>query len=221
MRNLHGFDACVCFSLLHFCGVECISKSVFLLVCPFLFVKHALRSREIWHLFKGLRKLFCSFASTLTTWSYPKLLFHFSNSPLSSLFSLLDHCCSLSLSFCSFTNTMTGTYADALTFIFLHQQKKKSCFFSPISSYMEAISPLPCRLLRTGLFFLFLPVLIRMSAGSVTCNLSTKPQQFHRDGKYSHNDIILDWDKVSRHDRKLEFSSPVRIPLFFFPPDIL
>lgn len=110
---------------------------------------------------------------------------------------------------------MTGTYADALTFIFLHQQKKKSCFFSPISSYMEAISPLPCRLLRTGLFFLFLPVLIRMSAGSVTCNLSTKPQQFHRDGKYSHNDIILDWDKVSRHDRKLEFSSPVRIPLFF------
>lgn len=41
MRNLHGFDACVCFSLLHFCGVECISKSVFLLVCPFPFVKHA------------------------------------------------------------------------------------------------------------------------------------------------------------------------------------
>lgn len=57
------------------------------------------------HLFEGLRKLFCSFASTLTTWSYPKLLFHFSNSPLSSLFSLLDHCCSLSLSLCSFTNS--------------------------------------------------------------------------------------------------------------------
>lgn len=173
------------------------------------------------HLFEGLRKLFCSFASTLTTWSYPKILFHFSNSPLSSLFSLLDHCCSLSLSLSVHLqtvpsyNTITGTYADALTFIFLHQQKKKSCFFSPISSYMEAISPLPCWLLRTGLFFLFLPVLIRMSAGSVTCNLSTKPQQFHRDGKYSHNDIILDWDKVSRHDRKLEFSSPVRIPLFF------
>lgn len=112
MRNLHGFDACVCFSLLHFCGVECISKSVFLLVCPFLFVKHALRSREIWHLFKGLRKLFCSFASTLTTWSYPKLLFHFSNSPLSSLFSLLDHCCSLSLSFCSFTNSTQLQHND-------------------------------------------------------------------------------------------------------------
>lgn len=178
------------------------------------------------HLFKGLRKLFCSFASTLTTWSYPKLLFHFSNSPLSSLFSLLDHCCSLSLSFCSFTNSTQLQHNDRhicwCSYIHIPAPtKKKSCFFSPISSYMEAISPLPCRLLRTGLFFLFLPVLIRMSAGSVTCNLSTKPQQFHRDGKYSHNDIILDWDKVSRHDRKLEFSSPVRIPLFFFPPDIL
>lgn len=64
------------------------------------------------HLFKGLRKLFCSFASTLTTWSYPKLLFHFSNSPLSSLFSLLDHCCSLSLSFCSFTNSTQLQHND-------------------------------------------------------------------------------------------------------------
>lgn len=177
------------------------------------------------HLFEGLRKLFCSFASTLTTWSYPKLLFHFSNSPLSSLFSLLDHCCSLSLSLFIYKQYPATTQSQAHMLMLLHSysctnKKKKSCFFSPISSYMEAISPLPCWLLRTGLFFLFLPVLIRMSAGSVICNLSTKPQQFHRDGKYSHNDIILDWDKVSRHDRKLEFSSPVRIPLFF-PPDIL
>lgn len=169
------------------------------------------------HLFEGLRKCVCSFASTLTTWSYPKILFHFSNLPLSSLFSLLDHCCSLSLSLCSFTNSsqLQHNHRHICWCSYIHipapkkKKEKKSCFFSPISSYMEAISPLPCWLLRTGLFFLFLPVLIRMSAGSVTCNLSTKPQQFHRDGKYSHNDIILDWDKVSRHDRRLEFSSPV------------
>lgn len=64
-------------------------------------------------------------------------------------------------------------------------------FSSLLSPYMEAISPLPLWLLRIGGHFI-LPVLIRMSAGSVTCNLSTKPQQVHRDGEHSHNDIILD-----------------------------
>lgn len=80
---------------------------------------------------------------------------------------------------------------------------------------MEAISPLPCWLLRIGGHFI-LPVLIRMSAGSVTCNLSTKPQQLHRDGKHSHNDIILDWGRVSGGDRWCRFSSPCMClpPLF-------
>lgn len=78
---------------------------------------------------------------------------------------------------------------------------------------MEAISPLPCWLLRIGGHFI-LPVLIRMSAGSVTCNLSTKPQQLHRDGEHSHNDIILDWGRVSGGDRWCRFSSPGPPPLF-------
>lgn len=75
------------------------------------------------------------------------------------------------------------------------QQSIWTCFSSLLSTYMEAISPLPLRLLRIGGHFI-LPVLIRMSAGSVTCNLSTKPQQLHRDGEHSHNDIILDWGRV-------------------------
>lgn len=78
---------------------------------------------------------------------------------------------------------------------------------------MEAISPLPCWLLRIGGHFI-LPVLIRMSAGSVTCNLSTKPQQLHRDGEHSHNDIILDWGRVLGGDRWCRFSSPGPPPLF-------
>lgn len=76
---------------------------------------------------------------------------------------------------------------------------------------MEAISPLPPWLLRIGGHFI-LPVLIRMSAGSVTCNLSTKPQQLRRDSECSHNDIILDWGRVSGGDRWCRFSSPIPPP---------
>lgn len=93
------------------------------------------------------------------------------------------------------------------------QQSIWTCFSSLLSTYMEAISPLPLRLLRIGGHFI-LPVLIRMSAGSVTCNLSTKPQQLHRDGEHSHNDIILDWGRVSGGDRWCRFSSPCASPLF-------
>lgn len=98
----------------------------------------------------------------------------------------------------------------------MHTRVSKSLSPPLLSPYMEAISPLHCWLLR---IFLFPPVLIRMSAGSVTCNLSARPQQLHRHGEHSHNDIVLDWGRVSGGDRWCRFSSPVPPPLF--PPVVL
>lgn len=93
----------------------------------------------------------------------------------------------------------------------MHTRVSKSLSPPLLSPYMEAISLLHCWLLR---IFLFPPVLIRMSAGSVTCNLSARPQQLHRHGEHSHNDIVLDWGRVSGGDRWCRFSSPVPPPLF-------
>lgn len=105
-----------------------------------------------------------------------------------------------------------------ITLVHTHTKVSKTCFSSFLWPYMEAISPLPRWLLRIGGHFI-LPVLIRMSAGSVTCNLSTKPQQLRRDGEHSYNDIILDWGRVSGGDRWCRFSSPCTSPSF--PPDVL
>lgn len=69
-----------------------------------------------------------------------------------------------------------------------------------------------------------------MSAGSVTCNLSTKPQQVHRDGENSHNDIILDRWRILGGDRWLFFSPPsfspeekrpVKVSPSHFPPECI
>lgn len=164
MRNLHGFDACVCFSLLHFCGVECISKSVFLLVCPFLFVKHALRSCKIWQrgiFSKGCASAFArAFARSLLLYQREAIRKHCFISLIRRFlhFLVCSITAALCLSLCSFTNSsqLQHNYRHICWCSYIHipaPKKKKLCFFSPISSYMEAISPLPCWLLRTGLFF--------------------------------------------------------------------